>query len=259
MQFRFFKRGLPIIAFALFVLFNGCKDSPTTSDGGQVSFTVRYVSTPRTTILAKASAVMAVDSLRITRARVVVNNIDFEGGDEDSENDDMEFSTAPMVVELNLADSIQTLIAANVPFGSYSEIEIEIKAPDDSALAALSPADRAAFADFVAGPRYSVIIEGVQYQNGATTPQPFVFSSAIYAEQESELNPPLVVSADNPMTNITMAVYSAVWFVGPGGALLDPTDPGNKTTIAQNIKQSIELYKDDDQDGDDDDDDDGDD
>ncbi len=249
---QFLGRGLAFITFALLFIINGCNNSPTGSNGGRVSLTVRNFSTPTATMLSKAAAVMAVDSIQITRARLVVNSIDFEGGDEQSDNDDMEFMTAPVVVQLSMTDTIQSIAIANIPNGSYSEIEIEISTVSDSDLAVLSPADRAPFADFIAGPRYSVIIEGMVYQNGMA-PQPFVFNSAIYAEQEYDLNPPLVVSADNPTANVTLAIYSSNWFLGPNGILLDPTVPANRTAIESNLKRSISMYEDDDRDGDDDD------
>jgi hypothetical protein len=258
MRSRFFGRGLAIITLALLFIVNGCNNSPTGSSGGQISLTVRNFTTPTAAVLAKLAAQMAVDSIQITRARLVVSSVDFEGGNELSDDDDMEFMTSPLVVQLSMTDTIQSIAVTNIPNGSYSEIEIEISTVSDSDLAALSPADLAAFADFVGPTRYSIIIEGMVYQNGMAS-QPFVFNSAIYAEQEYELNPPLVVSPDNPTANVTLAIYSANWFVGPNGVLLDPTDPANRTVIEYNLRKSISMYEDDDLDGDDDDDDDGDD
>ncbi|MGH7491029.1 MAG: hypothetical protein ACREOO_01405 [bacterium] len=252
MRRRLLGRGLALFTLMILVVINGCNNSPTGSSGGQVSLTVRNFSNPTATILAKITAPMAVDSIQITRARLLVSSIDFEGGDDQSDGDDMEFMTAPAVIELSMTDTVQSIAIANIPNGSYSEIEIEISTVSDSDLAALSPADLAPFADFIAGTRYSVIISGMVYQNGMG-PQPFVFNSAIYAEQEYELNPPLVVSPASPTANVTLAVYSANWFVGPNGVLLDPTDPANRTTIERNLKQSIAMYEDDDRDGDDDD------
>ena len=246
-------RGAASAVLALVCAMTGCNNSPTASNGGRISLSVRNFSTPAGVMLAKVASPMAVDSIVVTRARLVVSSIDFEGGNDQSDDDDMEFMSSPVVVELSMTDTVKSIAVANIPNGSYSEIEIEISTVSDSDLAALSPADLAPFADFIAGPRYSIIIEGMVYQNGMAG-QPFVFNSAIYAEQEYDLNPPLVVSADNPVANVTLAIYSAGWFVGPNGALLDPNDPANKTVIERNLKQSITMYEDDDRDGDDDDD-----
>lgn len=244
-----------VIAFTL-LLFSCAKDNPTTPPtNASVSLTVRMGSRPLAAQLSKVTAAGLVDSIVVSRARVLVNSIDFEGGDDDSDSDDLEFSTKPMVLMLNPMDTVTTVMVANIPFGQYEEVEIEVRklrAFGDS----LSAADSLAFADFLAGNGYSVIIEGMAFQD--SIPTVFVYKAAVSAEQEYELDPPLMVSADNPVANVTLAIYTNGWFM-KNGALLDPNDPANQNRIAYNIAASFEMFCDDDGDGDGDGDDDGDD
>ena len=234
---------LPLFVFA-------CSDAPTEPpSAASVSLTVRQVSLPSLSIAAFSSPMIAVDSIAIARARILIKSIDFEGGDDSRDSDDLEFSTKPMLLDLSLIDSVQTVMVAMIPFGAYDEIEIEIRklAFADT----LARADSVLFADFIAG-GYSIIIEGMTYKAGAGTQ--FVYSAAIRVEQEYDLDPPLIVSADSPNANVTLAIYSNAWFVRDG-MILDPNDAANYNVIKWNIENSFEMYEDGDKDGDDGDDD----
>lgn len=254
MKDKCLKRGIVLAALFSLAMVCACNDSPNgpgNSDGPQISFSVKYFGASRTNALPKFTAgVAAVDSITITRARLVLSKIDFEGGDENSEDDDMEFRTPPMVIELNLTGAVQQVMIANVPAGTYDEIEFKIHRVDSADIAVLSPADQAAFADFITGERYSVIIAGLTYSNGAA--QSFVFNSKIEAKQEYDLNPPLVVTDANTTTNLTLAIEASQWFVNGNGVLLDPNDGANRSAIEASLKRSLKLYQDDDRDGDDD-------
>ena len=105
-------------------------------------------------------------------------------------------------------------------------------------------------AAFLAGGGSSVIVEGMTYKAGIATP--FLYSAMIRVEQEYDLDPPIVVSADNPNANVTLAVYMAGWFMW-NGMLLDPNESSNYLPIKWSIENSFWMYEDEDGDGDDDD------
>jgi hypothetical protein len=244
-------KTISIICFIAILSF-GCKDSITDPpNSAQVSLMVMNQARPRAMALNESvSAYLAgIDSIMITRTRLLINSIDFDGGDDESDSDDMEFSTKPMVVTFGAMDTVAVVAVANVPFGSYDEVDIEIYPLKFAYLDTLAPADSIALADF-AKYGYSIIVDGVVYKNGNATP--FTFSSAVYVEQEYEFDPPLTVSADNPTANITLMIYSMNWFRDYDYGLLDPSNPENKYSIAQNIHNSFWMFEDDDGDGEDD-------
>ncbi len=232
---------LGVFTTVLIAVAYGCKDSSTQPvSSGQISLSTRYSASSLVKVSATSSA---VDSIRITRARFVLKKIEFE-----TSSDSTEFKTSPLVIELDLTGSVQIIGVANVPFGTYEEIEFKVHRIDSSNISGLSAIEKASFADFLVAERYSIIIEGIVYKNGGAG-QAFVFRSKVDAEQEYDLNPHLVVSEANPAANVTMVVNSFGWFRGSGGILLDPTDSGNESLIGENLKASIKVYKDDDRNG----------
>ena len=241
MKRKMFQLRSGLFVTALLVVFYGCKDSSTGPvASGQLSLSTRY----STASLAKVSATSsAVDSIKITRARFVLKKIEFE-----TTSDSAEFKSSPLVIDLNLTGSVQMIGVANLPFGTYREVEFKVHRIDSSNISSLSSVEKASFADFLAGEQYSIIIEGSVYKNGGAG-LPFVVRSKVDAEQEYDLNPPLVVSEANPTANVTIVVSSSGWFRDSGGVLLDPTDGRNESLIGENLKASMKVYKDDDRDG----------
>ena len=237
--------GFTIIAL-LGVVSTGCKDSPTELTSGQMSMSSQYTTNPTSAASLGSTGVTlsaAVDSITISRARFVLSRMKFKTG-ADSTN----FKTEPLIIELNLIGSVQDVSVAEVPFGTYREIEFKVHRVDSSDFVGSSPAKLAQFADFLAGDRYSIIIDGTIYRNGETG-QAFVFRSRIDEEQKYDFIPELVISEGSPAVNVTMLVSSFGWFRDSGGALLDPTDGTTENLIDDNLKSSIKFYKDNNRDG----------
>jgi hypothetical protein len=196
----------------------------------------------------------------ITRARVLLREIEFEVDDDDLLEDLFEYETPATVVELDLNGTLTNITAGNVPANTYDEIEFEIHRidpldADDAAAIAAAPAGM--FDDFLAGDRYSIIIDGtVDVGSG---PIAFTFQSRDEAEQEIELTSPLVVTAGGDV-NVTLTSDMNLWFrtqdlsgnPDPAGALLDPRNVINESTISDNIAKSYDGFEDDDEDGEED-------
>jgi hypothetical protein len=232
--------------FALALL--GCKDSPVQPSAGSLSLSLRFVSNNARKALPKAEtfAPVAVDSIRLTRVRLVLSKIELE-----SANDSAEFRSAPMVLEADLSGAVQTLAVAGVPFGSYEEVEFNIYRADSSDLASIPIGEQARFAEFLQDPAASIILAGLAFTNRSA--QSFTYRSDLNVKQEYDLAPPLTVSETNPTANLTINVDASNWFKDESGALLDPADPKNRHRIDNNIKTSLKVYEDDDRDGEDDD------
>lgn len=226
---------------AAFVLFAGCSDATDPVTDGRLSLSTRYTSQP---VLGKTSGILAVDSILISRVRVVVRDIKFKTPSSDSLN----YRTAPLVLELSLAGAVQPIGLTTVPFGTYSRIEFDVHRVEAPEIASLPAAEQALFADFLAGERYSVIVDGTVYRTGVA-PATFAYRSKIDAKQKIDLDPAMVVNEATTDVNATLTLSSASWFKTSVGALVDPTDPNNEGVIDENIKASIRVFKDNNRDG----------
>jgi hypothetical protein len=228
---------------------------------------------PRLTLAFGAQAPAAVvgnDSLVITKAELVIREVELKrvsgedcAGESPSANESEgdhhsdsshaehpehseeceEFEAGPVRVNIPL-DGALVQVAVSPPAGSYREAEFKIHkvgagGAADSAFATANPD--------IAGK--SIRVEGTF--NGT----PFVFESDLSVKQESELDPPLVVT-ENTATNVTISVKLADWFTTPGGGLIDPNTANaggaNEFMVKLNIKRSFRAFEDRDCDGHDD-------
>ncbi len=229
------------VAAVLALLAAGCSDSTSPATDGQISMSTRYTTQ---TVLAKTQGGAAVDSVVISRARLVVRDIKFKTQGAESLN----FRTAPMVLELSLAGAVQSIGTSTVPFGTYNRIEFDVHRVEAPEIAALPAADQTAFTDFLAGEKYSIIIDGTVYRTGLA-PAAFIYRSKVDAKQKIDLSPAMVLDASTTTVNATLVVSSAGWFTNSVGALVDPTDTNNEGVIDENLKASIKVYKDNNRDG----------
>lgn len=247
----------------------GCSNSsnPVSATGlpGQVTVTA-YLTQQANSSLHKISSTSSIDSITVTRVRVVLrdlrlkseNNEDIEMDHEDGTNNQtynynhFEDSTeigehsdqrqAPFVLDLSLTDTVQQIAIDTFPPGTYDGVKFEIHRVDQSDIDSLPPDVQATFADFLAGNRYSVIIDGNYYQNGQATP--FTYKSEIDAEIELPINPPLVVDSTQATVNLTLKINSSGWFFDSNNNLLDPTNSTNTYIIDHNLKSFLEAFRD---------------
>ena len=247
------KRTTLILAAA--VLVAACSDStsPTGEQGVSLSFTTGAAgpSTAPGAFFSMASDTLSdgQNELIITKAEVVLREIELkrvETIDCDAlEPDDDEcekFETAPILFDLPLNGGVEQDTAILVPAGMYDEVEFDIHKvsnddPEDAAF-------RAAHPDMVGK---SIRVQGSY--NG----QPFTYETDLDVEQEFDLSPPLVVTAEMTSTNVTVLLGVDSWFRDGSGNLVNPQD-GNKggqheSLVKENIKQSIEAFEDHDSDG----------
>ena len=186
--------------------------------------------------------------LVLERVALVLREIELERAndddclDGDADDDCEEFEVDAMLLELPLDGSVETAVSVAVPPDTYDEIEFDIHTPDSTEDAAFVTANPD-FADV------SIRVEGTF--NGAA----FVYVTDLNEEQEIELSPPLVVEG-NATVNLTLTLDVDGWFRNGSGTLLDPAsanDGGaNEGLVIDNIRDSIEVFEDDDRDGEDD-------
>jgi hypothetical protein len=151
---------------------------------------------------------------------------DRDGGDDrDAGGDDsgeIEVRQGPFVVDLDaaaLTGVVTKVFDADVPPGTYREFRLDIFPG-----AGLQNA--------------SVIVDGT------ISGQSFTFTSSLLAQQKKEGN--FVVGGSS--ANITLSVDPRSWF-GTSSAQLDPRVEANRAAIESNIRQSLDIFQDDDGEG----------
>ncbi len=236
-----------LFALIAALILAGCENSTETVKNGTVSLSSAYDRTGTgsvtKTTLSKGTEVGAVDSIRVTRIRMVLRDIKLK-----SSADSINFRTDPMVIELNLSGAVQTIALSEVLMATYRRVEFDVHRVQAPEISRLPASEQPAFADFLADERYSVIINGTVYRPGQAG-QAFTYRSKVNAKQKIDLDPQLVVSDADPLTNVTLSVSSEGWFRNQGGALVDPTDRNSEGVIDENIKRSIKVFKDKNRDG----------
>ena len=180
----------------------------------------------------------ATGELVITKAQVVLDQLELSPTEGNNCNgtgtnhcEELEYDA--MIVDLPTGVGLNTVVQVPVAAGTYSAIEVEIKAPEKS----------------IAGhPEFdgrSVRIEGT-YKG-----VPFVFTSNVKAEFEMKLVPPVVVTATSK--NITLNIDISKWFLTAGGVAIDPMTAlaggANESLVKANIKASFSSFGDDDEKG----------
>jgi hypothetical protein len=162
--------------------------------------------------------------------------------DDDGEDDDCnELRIGPYLLDLPLDAGPARSFTIDLPAGSYREVMFKVhkaNRDEDAAFVAAHP-------EF---DQRSVRVVGTW--NG----EPFVFTSDVTANQESEFDPPLAVDGSTG-TELTLFVDLSSWFL-VDGALVDPAEANDQqplsSQVKNNIKTSIRAFEDDDHDGEDD-------
>lgn len=184
-------------------------------------------------------------SVSITSAQIVLAEIELSGSGPCSasgEDDNCaEVELGPLFVDLPVNGTTKAILDAQVPAGSYSELEAELDAVmsgEESATTFLTEhSDLAGL---------SVRVSGV-FTDADGMPHNFTFTSNVEAEIEMTFSPPVTVGAST--SNLTIDVDLGSWFKDASGAVIDPTNPTTAEAINANIKRSFKAFEDDDRDG----------
>ncbi len=240
------------LALALMATLAACNDATGPNSGRQLSLSVGLAgggASPTAGLFAQGLELTdGTNTLVIESAEVVIREIEFErvetaGCDSEVGDDDCEeFEIGPFVVALPLDGSVTKELEAQVEPGTYDEIEFDIHKPED---------DNQADLDFIAqNPNFAdVSIRVTGTYNGTS----FLYTSDLNEEQEIELTSFLTVAEGAGPVNVTLTIDLASWFDNGAGMLIDPSTAvkgqPNENLVRDNIKNSIEGFRDDDGDG----------
>lgn len=241
------------LAVALMAALAACNDSTGPNSGARtVSLSIGLAgggASPAASLFAQGLELTdGTNTLVIESAEFVIREIEFErvetaGCDSEVGDDDCEkFEVGPFVVPLPLDGSVTKELEAQVAPGMYDEIEFDIHKPEDNTQADL---------DFIAlHPNFAdVSVRVTGTYNGAS----FLYTSDLNEEQEIELTSPLNVAEGAGPLNVTLTIDLALWYSSGAGLLIDPRTAvkgqPNENLVTDNIRASIEGFRDDDRDG----------
>jgi len=164
-----------------------------------------------------------LNQVTVSDAKALVTQVELETGGQVEDN---EITKGPFVVNFILNGTIATVDTGSIPDGDFVKVKYNIHKPDDNEI----PPDPEFRDGSNSSQRYSFIIKG--FVNG---------NSFIYKSRQSIniiITLDKMISLTNNKLNVTVLFNSNSWFVS-NGTVLDPRDPGNSSTIDDNIKNSF--------------------
>ena len=252
------RLGFTVLGTALLV---ACSDSTGASSKGQnvsLSFAGRLPGfaglQAMPSIVEAAGDSMVVtgggNTLIIKTVEVVVRKIELKRANVSGSCDSIvhvedcgEFKSGAVLVSVPLAAGAVSSVTVPIDSGTYKSMEFKIHKPGNDSV---DLAFKAANPTWPANTSIRV--------TGTFNGTPFTYTTSLDVEQEASFVPPLVVTALGTATNLTLRFDISKWFIGTGGAVLDPATANNgqpnESTVQNAIKNSFKAFKDDNHDGD---------
>lgn len=239
---------IAVVAGLMAALLIGCsKSNPVDVTDAPVNLSVSFSKAGTGTALLKG---LAVDSLRIDSAIVVLQRIKFESHIDTvsvdttgtKPDDDREINVTfkgPFVIHVR--DTVGIDFAnQTLPAGTYDGIKFKIhrlqngESHEDSD----ERNHRVVVSNDSAATGSSIVVWGTFKKNGVWTP----FTLKLDIEVEFKIKGNFVVSSATSSVNIALNFNMGLWFKNPQtGALLDPTDTSstNRDLFAQAVRASF--------------------
>lgn len=185
---------------------------------------------------AAGKLVVAGGRVEVERVRMIIRDIKLE---REGMAEEVVASNGPFLLDLSgaaLDGGITQLFEVTAPEGSYDDLRFVVHPLED--------VQRIGDAD-LDGTRSSVVLDLV------VDGQRVRFTSDLNDQQR--LAGTFRIAGGSSSDNITIRIDGSGWFVGSGGAFLDPRVGANRDAIEENLRASIDAFDDDDRDGHDDD------
>jgi hypothetical protein len=214
--------------------------------GNALSLSARAASAASTSPTALTSSMLRSDALTLSngitidRLRIVVEKLELEraSATPDDAVDLQEFEAGPFLIDLSgaeLSGTVQTVVSASIPPGTYREVKFDLHKPDLSEPGVASNPALSA----MAAAQQSIIVDGT------IDGQPFSWSSQVDAEQQFAGTFDVGTGAQN----VTLNIDVTGWFGGSGSARLDPRVSSNQSQIENNVQASFKVFDDENRDG----------
>lgn len=207
------------------------------------SMSLSSMATPET--YTDGTNTLVVDGVQLVLGEIELKRSEAAGACADPGTDACEkLELGPVLLDLPLGGTggAARTFSVAIPPGTFDEVDFEVHRP--------SSGEDAAFVQ--ANPGFDgVSVKVTGSYNGVA----FAYTSDLDAEEEIELNPPLVVSA-SASTDLTLFVDLDRWFRDGSGNLVDPasavTGGANESLVKSNITSTLHAFEDEDRDGTDD-------
>ena len=254
MNQRFLLSHRTLITAAAAVAVIGCGDTAAPSaTTPPVSFSVStseaigvspnrasFATTNAPLVIGVGKDTLVIDSVRVVLAQVTLARLADEacgtaGHDDSNDASCSNLSTGPTIVKLPLTAGALSLFDIPVPAGTYTKFSVRVHKPSSGDVGP----NVAAF--LAANPTWTNISIRV---DGAFNGVAVHWSHDPVVQLTHAFTPPLVISA---ASNFTLKIDVASWFKSTTGALIDPNAKTNAfyPQIANNVKVSFKVFKDD--------------
>lgn len=235
-------RGIMVIAgFMAAAALAGCSDDPASgNEQATVQMRAELTSAKVNSIIRKdqlGSLLGAeVDSMKITRVRVLISELKLHRDKEDTIVGDKTVKVGPMIVTFDSAGT-RTFATGSIPAGDYDKLKFEFHRLSSSEVPTYLADPN--FADFVTNDRWTVLIDGTVWVGG--TEFPFTYRSDMTANLSFKFDPFLPLTAGT--TVVIVVQINPLSVFKDGGAVLDPRDGKNESTIDNAIQSTIKALK----------------
>lgn len=241
------KTGVHISLIALMMGLAACSDSTTSpepnSGNVRVEGAMKASSVPFGKIASDAAATAeqyiqagtTVDSLRITGIKLMISEIKLQRKDGGGVEEKVKTGPALLTIDQNGARAV---ITGTVPAGTYNKVNLKFHRLNDQEVTPFI--GNAVFADFVTSDRYTIIVEGMAYDNGQA--MPFKYGSKVEEDLKFDL-------ADFGVTQngVTIIVVQfdpvAVFKDKDTRLVMDPRDPENANRIDDAVKAALNALR----------------
>lgn len=235
------KRWTTAATTAALMALAACSSDATGGGSGGRRVDVR-MSVPMGGVAARTTEAQAAGQMTISGAngeitltalRLVVAEFELDGDDDlnPCAGDDCEdFDAGPAFVDVPLTGGTVTVASGDLPDGAYEALEFEVEDLDDDGE---NPAERARIdslrqvilAEVPDWPRKASILATGTFRprvDGVLgDPRPFRVFFEAEIEIETDLAPPLVVSASSASRGVSLTLDPGAWFSTAGGNVMD--------------------------------------
>lgn len=217
----------------------GCSDSPTDSEDATVSMQAEMTTKVVTGTRQKGTSLTAgalVDSLKVTRVRILISELKLHRDKENDTAGDRTVKIGPNMIDIDTS-GVRAFASGTVPSGAYDKVKFEFHRLSSSEVAQYL--NDPIFSEFVTNERSTFVINGSVFVDGVETP--FVYKSDATANLSYKFEPAITLNGGT-QARIVFQVDPIVVFKD-GGKVLDPRDPSNESKIDNAIKSAIKALK----------------
>ncbi len=231
------------IAVIIAVMNYSCSESTDPSDDPNVKVVAQMTSNVVDVSAMKAKQpdfqASTIDSIVIKDFRILLSEMKFQSktADTNQNSDDHVMKSGPFLMNLDSTGKAFTLANGSIPKGTYSKIKFELHRFSSSETP--NYVDDAVFADFATTERYSVIIKGLIFEDGAS--EEFTFNGTVTANLWLNFDPEITFEEGENYT-ISLDIDPNSAFIS-GNTILDPRVQKDANDIDNAVKDAFKSVK----------------